>query len=68
MERTVGVVNLDELEKGAQDNNGARQDSEAHSDGEADLFALLEKQLADDEPWAEREEDVDYAAVDYAVG
>ena len=44
-EPTVIIVALNELEKGPQYNNNARDSAQTHGDGEADLFPLLQLQI-----------------------
>lgn len=60
--RTVVVVSLDELEKGAHDDDDARDGAEAHGHAETNLFALDELKFAEDDPGKEGEQDVNDAS------
>lgn len=50
------------MEKGAHDDNDARDGAKAHGHAEANLFALDELQFAEDDPGEKGEKDVDYAS------
>lgn len=62
--RTKVVVALDKLKDDAHNHDDSGQSAEAHGHGEANLFARVEEEVAQDEPGKEGEEDVDDAAID----
>ncbi len=61
--RTEIVVHVFELEKGAEDNDGAGDGAYAHGKGETDLFPRAQLQVPDDKPGEQRKQDIDDAAV-----
>lgn len=61
---TKVVVALDKLKDDAHNHNDTGQSAKAHGHGEANLFARVEEEVAQDEPGKEGEEDVDDAAID----